>query len=201
MEKVVGCIISDTKLKEFKDDYWSYTPIHGKPTLYVGYDNASNNISSFNVTRRVYDDCVWWCFGKREKRKDYLEVSKKFKEAAFRKAAASVKYEYINFICYTESRVKALIRYIKGPDKKVCFITRGGQFVFIFSEKYNTVWGLSLSLCEYVGIDSSKVIERMRSNPRNHFIKNTNFIDSEMRSIIGNDTHFIPVLATYKKIV
>lgn len=197
MNKIVGCVISNSRLKEFKSECWSYEVVEGLPILYVGYDNASENINCFDVTRRVYDGDVWWCFGKTERRKDYLDTVGKFKAAAFHKAAASVKYEYVDFTCYPMHRIKAFIKYIKGGDRKVCFVTRGRQFVFIYSEKYNTVWGLSLTLCEYIGVDSGKVLSQMKTNRKNVFIKDTSFIDKEIREIIGNDTHFIPILATY----
>jgi hypothetical protein len=82
-------------------------------------------------------------------------------------------------------------------DKKLCFFTVGANFVFIYSKKYRCVFGLSLSLCEYCGIDKSKIINKIKSNPNNKIINGLSFIDDETRRIIGDNIHYMLPLFEY----
>ena len=178
-------------------DCWNAERVDGLPTLYVGFERAMTNIDGFDITRCVYDGDIWWAFARNERRKEHERVLSEFKAHCIRKAVEDVKYEYVDFPCYTEERVEAFRRYMASSDKKVCFITRGMGFLFIYSERYATVWGLSLSLCWYVGKEPKDVIASFKENKNNTFVGDTSFIDRQMRSVIGNDTHIIPVLHTY----
>ena len=196
MEKI-ACIISPRRPKEFQSECWSTEIVDGLPVLYIGIDNASKNIDNFDPTVQTYGKDVWWTFGKMERRGDYLKTVAKFKEYSLRRLADSVRYEFVDITCYTDERKKAFFKYIDSSDKKTCFVTHGASFVFIYSRKYSTVWGLSLSLCEYIGMDAKKIMGRIHRNENNTFAETSRFMDAEMRKIIGDDTHLIPVLYTY----
>jgi hypothetical protein len=86
---------------------------------------------------------------------------------------------------------------MKGGDKKLCLLTKDSRFIFIYSEKYNTVWGLSLSLCDYIGICRKKVAKRIRENKNNIFMNGISFSDGDIRKIIGDDTHLILPALSY----
>lgn len=197
MGRQFGCVVSNNVPKEFVGACWAHGFSDNLPILYIGYDNASQSIEGFDVTKKKYDGDIWWCFGRREKRKDYITTVSDFKEYCIKRAVGEIRYEYVDFTCYDMERVKSFIRYMKGVDRKICFITRGSEFMFIYSERYNVVWGLSLSLCDYVGIDRKKVISQIKENRKNVFVGSTAFIDADMRKIIGNDTHIIPILYNY----
>lgn len=166
------------------------------PTMIIGMDLAKSVIQDFSVLNRGNGD-LRWTFTKRERRYDNAEDLIRFKKYCIQKFTESYRYEYIPFTCYPYSRLKKLINYINGDDHKICFLTKDSRFIFIFSDKYKVVWGLSLSLCEYIGIDRKKVIGRIRNNPNNQFINGCSFADSDMRGIIGDNTHLIPLLLHY----
>ena len=166
------------------------------PTLVIGYDNASKMIDGFSVldTRSYDNGRVWWAFKKTERRSEHESVLSEFRTYAIKKALGEIKYVYIDFICYSTERVKALISFMYSPKSKFIFVTRNDSFMFIYCPEYPVVWGISLSLCEYIGISAVKVINKVVSNRFNELIRGTSFIDRELRKHIGNDTHYIPAL-------
>lgn len=169
------------------------------PTIIVGMDLASENIdsSAFSVIDRFSGD-VCWTFTKRERRAENAEDLSKFKKMVLMSYLSSVTYEYVNFTCYTLDRLKKFINYINGSDEKTCFLTKEGRFIFIYSVVYNRVWGLSLSLCDYIGVDRKKVIQKIKSNSHNHIMNGVSFADDDIRSMIGDNTHLIlPALAYF----
>ena len=68
--------------------------------------------------------------------------------------------------------------------------------MFIYSEMYNTVFGISLEMCEYLGVNKQKVIKLVKNT---EFIHDTKFISNEIRKVIGSNTHYILPLYTYFK--
>lgn len=173
--------------------------IEGIPTLIIGMDSAKEILSDFSILNRLNGD-IWWTFSKKERRSDNVEDIRKFKEKVLKRHLSKVKYEYVNFTCYPIDKIKNFIRYVKGGDKKLCLLTKDSRFIFIYSEKYNTVWGLSLSLCDYIGIYRKKVVKRIRENKNNIFMNGISFADDDIRKIIGNDTHLIlPALSYFEE--
>lgn len=166
------------------------------PTLVIGMDSAKSVMPTFSILNRDMGD-IKWTFTKKERRFENSEDLKEFKSYCINKFCSKFKYEYIAFTCYPYSKVKNLINYLYGNDRKVCFLTKDSRFMFIFSEKYRIVWGLSLSLCDYIGVDRKKVISKIKSNKDNCFINGVSFADDEMRGIIGDNTHLIPLLLHY----
>ena len=195
MSKKIANIVSDRPLKYFGPLYSQTTNINAidktLPTLVVGIKKATECINGLSLIQTRYDGDVWWTFSRTERRSDFESVVSEFKKHALRKVLDGVRYEYVDFICYPQKRVKSFIRYMKNNDKKIVFLTRGSRFAFIYSPKYSVVWGLSLSLCDYIGVDRHKVVRKIKSNRHNEIISDTSFINSEVRSILGNDTHLI----------
>jgi hypothetical protein len=170
--------------------------IEGIPTLIIGMDSAKEILPDFSILNRLNGD-VWWTFSKKERRSDNVEDIRKFKEKVLKMYLSKVKYEYVNFTCYPIDKIKKFIRYMKGGDKKLCLLTKDSRFIFIYSEKYNTVWGLSLSLCDYIGICRKKVAKKIRENKNNIFMNGISFADGDIRKIIGDDTHLILPALSY----
>lgn len=167
------------------------------PVLYVGIENARSHIEKFSLFKEIYDNDIFWTPSKTEKRDVFIERCDKFIRYCLDKATSKVSYEYVNITCYGYNRLKKLLNYAKSKDTKYCFLTRGSRFVFFYSPKYNIVWGLSLSLCEYVGINKSKILNIIGKNRNNLIINDlTNKNDEfyELRKLIGDNTHLIPIV-------
>ena len=131
-------------------------------------------------------------FSKNERRDDYIEGLIDFKKLVIMSYLEKIRYEYIDFTNYPLSRIRKLISYMNmRKEEKYCFLTRSSQFVFIYAPRLSVVFGLSLTLCEYLGISKGKVISRLKRNKSNKFIYDLSFIDGDIKRIIGDNTHYI----------
>lgn len=164
--------------------------IDGIPTLYIGLDNAKEHIPGFNILNKQYGD-TFWTFKKNERKCEYDEDVDNFQKFAISKAVSSVKYIYIDFLNYTLNGIRKLLKIAGSNSKKVVFLTKGSSFMFVYMEEYDTVFGVSLSTAEYIGVPKGKIIKLLRNA---EYIHDTTFITGHLRRAIGFNTHIIPIL-------
>lgn len=167
--------------------------VENLPTLYVGLSSAKECIDNFSILRKYYpEQNAYWVFSKNERRDDYIEGLIDFKKLVIMSYLEKIRYEYIDFTNYPLSRIRKLISYMNmRKEEKYCFLTKSSQFVFIYAPRLSVVFGLSLTLCEYLGISKGKVISRLKRNKSNKFIYDLSFIDGDIKRIIGDNTHCI----------
>lgn len=167
------------------------------PTLVVGWSNMKSMFPEATTTEKSYNG-INWTFTKTERRCDYEEDITRFYRDSLKASLANVKYVYVDIINYSLSRIKKAIFFARYDTDKTVFLTRGSNFMFVYSKRYNTVFGLSLTLCEYLGIPKRKAIALFRGS---EFVHDTSFIDSELRAVIGGDTHYIlPLYEYFRKV-
>ena len=164
--------------------------IEGIPTLIIGLESAKENIDNFSILKRQYGD-IWWTFKKTEKRCEYEEDIVKFYNYAILREMEKTKYVYVDIVRYPYSKIKKVINFLGDSSKKYVFLTKNSNFMFVYSEKYNTVFGISLELCEYLGVKKNKVYKLLRNR---EYINDTKFIPQDIRRVVGNNTHYIPPL-------
>ena len=158
--------------------------------MVIGLENARSVIDNFNILDKKYG-FISWTYAKTERRCDYEDDLELFMAESIKSALGCIKYTYIDIIRYGFDTIRKILGFAKDSSKKIVFLTKGSSFMFLYSEKYNTVFGLSLSLCEYMGINKKKIFKTV-SNAE--YVHDTLFIDCRLRKYIGNDTHLIPVL-------
>lgn len=197
--KKIGNIVTKSKKNTFGDIFNvvnSYDAIiEDIPTLIIGIDNAKKYIKQFNILQKQYGN-VWWTFKKTERNCEYEDDIIKFYNYSILHEMEKTKYVYIDLVRLSITSIKKTIRFLKDRTKKYVFFTKNSHFVFIYSEKYNTVFGISLELCEYLGVKKQKVIKLIRNG---EYIHDTKFINNEIRKVIGTNTHYILPLYTYFK--
>ena len=197
--KKIGNIVTNSKKNTFGNIFnvvKSYDEIiEDIPTLVIGVENARKCIQGFNILHKRYGD-IWWTFKKTERNCEYEDDILNFYSYSIMHELEKTKYIYIDPIRFSLTSIKKTIRFLKDKAKKYVFLTRGSHFMFIYSEKYNTVFGISLEMCEYLGINKQKVIKLVKNG---EFIRDTKFITTEIRDVIGQNTHYILPLYTYFK--
>lgn len=168
------------------------------PTLIIGMENAKKCISNFSILEKIYNNGNFrWTFKKNERRIDFEDDLKSFTEFCYNDIIKDIKYVYVDLINYSLTRIKKFIHYIKCNNKKYCYMTFNGEFMFIYDKKYKMVYGLSLSLCEYLGIKKDKVLEKLFSNKKNKKIVKLNFFNDNIKKIINTNPHYIPPFYEY----
>lgn len=165
------------------------------PTLIIGYDNAQEYIKDFNILKKDYpEQNLYWTFKKTERRDEHNEDLKKFCNKVLKEQAEKAKYEYIDILNMGYRRISNLIKYIDGTDHKRVLFIKG--FVFIYSERYSVVWGLSLKLCEFLGIRKMKIIDRIKRN-RNNYIIDLKEVPADIKKNVDNNLHWLLPLYDY----
>ena len=157
------------------------------PTIIIGVQNAREEFDNrFNVLDKCYDGgMLWWTYRKNERRADFEDDMSAFVKFCVEKVAKSIEYVYVDIPNIGVNGVKRFIRYIDNGDMKLCHVTNGDSFMFIYDEKKSMSFGLSLSLCEYVGVKAEKVIDRVRRNKNNIIIDNFSKVNNLVRRYIN----------------
>lgn len=160
------------------------------PTLIIGLDNAKSMIPGFSILEKDYRD-KHWTYSKTERRCDYEDDLEKFcSDAISGMLKSSAVYKYVDFTSLGLERVIKMLEFAKNRMKKTVFLTKGASFAFIYVPELKTVFGLSLSLCEYIGIPKGKALKRIRNA---EYVRDTSFMGQVLRNAVGSDTHLIPV--------
>ena len=135
------------------------------PTLIIGKKHAIDlfGVENIHVLDKKIQENVYWTFAKNERRVDYEEELKKFVNSIENKVNHSVNYYFINIFTEKLSFLKKFIKYIYNNERKSVYVT--SKHIYIYGGK--NVIGLSRGDFEYIGIDSDKVIEKIKSNPSN----------------------------------
>ncbi len=166
------------------------------PTLIIGLHESKALLGRhFSIIERRPKPKMWWTYKKTERNYDYEQDMLDFHRHCLQMKLGKIQYRYVDFTTYRYSKLKSFINYIRNRKPKTCFITRDRNFVFIYVPTDAIVLGLSLNLLEYCGISKDKSIRKLKSNKANIFMKSMDFMDDTMREVIGNDTHYIPVLS------
>lgn len=200
MNKIGNIVCSpQTKVSEVFNKVKSCEEIDNKlPTMVIGIDNAKNCIKDFSILTKIYEEGKFrWTFKKTERRIDYENDLSVFTNYCYQYIIKDIKYRYVDLIRYDLKRIKKFIKYIQNNNKKYCYKSFNEQFLYIFDKKYNTVYGLSLSLCEYLNIDSIKILKKIFDNKNNIEITKLSFFNENIKYMIHNNQHYIPVFYEY----
>lgn len=195
--KKIGNIVTKSKKNTFGDIFNVVKSlddiIKDIPTLIIGFEEAKECIKDFNIIDKQYGD-IWWTFKKTERRCEYEEDVMKFYNYAILHEMEKTKYVYVDLINFSLNSIKKMIKFLGDKSRKYIFLTRNSHFMFVYSEQYNTVFGISLELCEYLGVNKQKVLKLLRNQV---YIHDTKFMGNDIRRVIGSNTHYILPLYTY----
>ena len=187
----IGNIITTSKMPDYTRLFKVVDDIDDAdrsiPTIIIGVQNAREELDDrFNVLDKCYDGgMLWWTYRKNERRADFEDDMSAFVKFCVEKVAKSIEYVYVDLPNIGVNGVKRFIRYIDNGDMKLCHVTNGDSFMFIYDEKKYMTFGLSLSLCEYVGVKAEKVIDRVRRNKNNVIIDNFSKVNNLVRRYIN----------------
>ena len=161
------------------------------PTLIVGKKRAIELFGRENIhllDKKVREN-VFWTFAKNERRVDYEDDVKKFIDMLTKSVKGGVKYYFINIFTEKLSFLKKFIKYIRNDERKSVYVTK--KHIYIYGGK--NVLGISRGDFEYDGIDSDKVIEKIKANPQN-IVFTEDEISSDIVKFANNSSIIVPYL-------
>ena len=96
------------------------------------------------------------------------------------------------------SETKRFIKYLSNQSRKVVYNERN-KFLYIYNENKHTVIGLSLDLCEYIGIKKAKVLNKLKNNENIIIFNGISFLNRKLRELSFTNKYYIPVFYSYFK--
>lgn len=174
------------------------------PTLIIGWQFAKQIIPSFNILNKKYiinDISIYWTFKKSERKAEYDNDIEAFKYTCYQNLLNSVNYKYIDISYFKYNNIKRFLLFIhNNKNIKYFYLTSNQQFLFIYNpanNKNNTVCGISLSLCNYLGVNVEKLINNIKSNKLNKFIYTPTFINDSFKQFLYSNLYLIPFLESF----
>lgn len=166
--------------------------IVGLPTLCIGKDFTKRNYPNFSVIEFKVEDNVYWTYGPREKRNVYENSLSSFMDIAVSTFIESFKYIFINVLISDKNSTdcKNLMDAINSEPKTTSFIS--GDMVYVYNNKNNCVYGVSLRDITYKGKESKKLLALVFKKTR--VINAKDNIPFEIRSAFFGHNYVIPCL-------
>ena len=190
--KKLGYIVTDRKINNVKDFVEVVNDISltdsTKPVLLVGLENAKKNIENFSILNKKVNDNLFWTFKKTEKRVDFENDINYFYNYIIYNITRNIKYYYINILNLKYNKIKKLYNILFSNERKYIYISNNMLYIL-----YNgSVLGISISILEYIKIDTKKFFRKLYSNKNNIICTNASDCVKSIKAEIGNKKYVVP---------
>lgn len=163
-----------------------------KPTLIIGKKNAESIFGKENVkvlNRNIKDNIVW-TYAKNERRDDYLEGIKNFNSFVFDALKQKVKYKYFDVFHTNYSTVRDFILYMGNKQRKVVYLKK--DHIYFYTK--NSVYGLDLRECEYLGVKKEKIVKIIKNAKNISFVSDLKENSLELEEYLSSNAYLIPYI-------
>ena len=163
-----------------------------KPTLIIGKKNAESIFGKENIkvlNRNIKDNIVW-TYAKNERRDDYLEGIKNFNSFVFDALKQKVKYKYFDVFHTNYSTVRDFILYMGNKQRKVAYLKK--DHIYFYTK--NSVYGLDLRECEYLGIKKEKIVNIIKNAKNISFVSDLKENSLELDEYLSSNAYLIPYI-------
>ena len=190
--KKLGYIVTDKKINNVKGFVGVVNDISltdpTKPVLLVGLENAKKNIENFSILKKKVNDNLFWTFRKTEKRVDFENDINYFYNYIINNITKNIKYYYINILKLKYNKIKKLYNILFSSEKKYIYISNNMLYIL-----YNgSVLGISISVIEYINVDTKKLFRKLYSNENNIICTNASECVKSIKAEIGNKKYAVP---------
>lgn len=190
--KKLGYIVSENKIKNVKgfvevvDDISLADPT--KPILIVGIENAKKYIDNFSILNKNPKPNLYWTFKKTERRVDFENDINYFYNFIIYNIINNIKYYYINILKLKYNNIKKIYNILFSNNKKYIYISNN----MLYCLHDGVVFGISISVLEYIKIDISKFFKKLYSFDGNIICTNYSDCVKELKAEIGNKKYAVP---------
>ena len=149
------------------------------------------NYPDYDIITRKLDDNTYWTFKRTEKRDLHEEDIYKFTHMVYQDAVDALIYFFIDPFLYKRREIKKTLRTL---DSLAPFISyKHDDMIYIYGQ--NLVFGVDLSLLEFIGIKRDKIIRKISEKSHVFLDKNTIFIKYKDKiENLDNQVKYIPYL-------
>ena len=146
---------------------------HAIPTLIIGWGNAKELIKEeISILHKKINNDLYWTFSQKERKVDYDKDIITFKKKCYNKIGNNIPYVYLDILHGKFHINKKIIQKIYTLSEPISYISKNNM-LYIFGE--NIIFGVDLNICELIGINKEKIIERIEDIPNSILIGNEIF--------------------------
>lgn len=189
---ILGYIVTEKKVKNIDSSVAQVSKLEEadatKPILLVGWKKAKKHPNYSSILERQIGENLYWTFNKSESRSDFEEDLEKFYNIIYNNILNNIIYYYIDIFKLKYNKLKKLYSILSSREDKNIYISNG--VVYILHE--GSVLGLSLTVLEYCGIKTEKVLQRIKSNPNNNVFEDDNKFVFKLTKRLGNKKYAVP---------
>lgn len=167
----IGYIVTHRKLKNIDSFVEQVSSLEAadptKPILIIGWNEAKKHPKYSNILNKKLEENIFWTFNKTESHVDFEKDLKKFYIYIYNNILYNINYYYINIYKIKYNKIKRLYNIIFLKKNKYIFLNNSMMYI----PYKGNILGISLRILEYNGINSLKVINKVKSCPYNTIIE------------------------------
>jgi hypothetical protein len=190
----IANILSTTKIEapeDFNIVKSSIDLIDGLPTLIVGYDYVNKHYHDFDITNIKLEPNLYWTFKKTEKRDKFDEDLRWFIRKVYEDLTDKLIYLFVDPIQHKPKTLRKIVKKILSLNDVITY--QHNEMFYVYSD--NLIFGIDLKLLKYLGFNTDKIKEKIKS------ISNVFLIDDEILigykkciETLNNRVRYIPYL-------
>jgi hypothetical protein len=190
----IANILSTTKIEapeDFNIVKSSSDLIDGLPTLIVGYDYVNKHYQDFDITNIKLEPNLYWTFKKTEKRDKFDEDLRWFIRKVYEDLTDKLIYLFVDPIQHKPKTLRKIVKKILSLNDVITY--QHNEMFYVYSD--NLIFGIDLKLLKYLGFNTDKIKEKIKS------ISNVFLIDDEILieykkciETLNNRVRYIPYL-------
>lgn len=166
------------------------------PTLIIGMDKAKELIQGFDILKKSYpEQNLCWTFSKTERKCDYDVDVEEFYKMSLERIYKDVKYVYVNVFTDGYGKIRDFLNMLYSNMNKTVLID--DNVVMVYDRGSSEVYGISIPLCMYIGVDINKRLEIIRNNTHNNVVSDGSFLPYRIRREVVDNKHYILPLVEY----
>ena len=165
--------------------------IDGLPTLIVGYDYVNKHYQDFDITNIKLEPNLYWTFKKTEKRDKFEEDLRWFIRKVYEDLTDKLIYLFVDPIQHKPKTLRKIVKKILSLNDVITY--QHNEMFYVYSD--NLIFGIDLKLLKYLGFNTDKIKEKIKS------ISNVFLIDDEILigykkciETLNNRVRYIPYL-------
>lgn len=165
--------------------------IDGLPTLIVGYDYVNKHYHDFDITNIKLEPNLYWTFKKTEKRDKFDEDLRWFIRKVYEDLTDKLIYLFVDPIQHKPKTLRKIVKKILSLNDVITY--QHNEIFYVYSD--NLIFGIDLKLLKYLGFNTDKIKEKIKS------ISNVFLIDDEILieykkciETLNNRVRYIPYL-------
>jgi hypothetical protein len=169
--------------------------IHGLPTLIIGFDLTDKLFPNYDVGNIKVTDNIYWTTKKTESRDKHNIELEWFKYFTYHELIKDINYIFVDPIQYKKKSFLKILKKIYTIPNKISYQHK--DMIYIYGDKF--IFGIDLKLIKYIGLDVSKIKEKI-IRISSVFLEDSN-IFIEYKYIIDdmeNQVRFLPYLYSMK---